>query len=399
MESHPLRPIYTRGADAPVAGRPVDTINGSSSQEKNELRYESKRLISLDVFRGLTILGMLLVNNLALDSKTPSTLVHASWNRGVHVADLVFPWFILIIGVAIPYASTSRKRKGRSAWQNTLGILNRAIALVALGCLIDSSIYRQPVFMIDVLQLIGLAYFVGALLYELPVYGRLSIAGIFLFAHWAAIRFVPVPGVGAGAFTHNVNLIMYLDATYLNAYHLNGLISVIPTSALVLIGTAIGDMLIDESITRPYRAGRVLICGLVLTLIGLLWNIDLPFNKPLWTASFIVFCAGLGIIVLGLLYLVIDVKKIRGWSFPLMIFGMNPIVAYVLPILVKLYILRVWKWPMPNGTSLILQEAFIQYCKSIAGAVGGGWLYTFSFIVFWWLVLLQLYRKKVFLRV
>jgi predicted acyltransferase len=371
----------------------------SSRTPGNAAPPGGKRLTSLDAFRGLTILGMLLVNNVALNEATPSHLTHAAWASGIHFADLVFPWFLLIMGVAIPYSIASSRRKGLTMWRYRLKALGRAAALVLLGCLIDSSLARQPIFDLGVLQIIGLAYLVGALLYPLRPAWKAAAAALLLAGHWAAIRFIPIPGIGAGAFTENANLIKYLNETYLQAYHLSGLVSVIPTSAMALAGSVVGDLMRAE---RPAPGRKVLwmaAAGATLMLGGWLWNLDLPFNKPVWSAPYIVYTAGLGSFVLAVFYLLVDVAGWRAPAFPLVVFGSNAIVAYVAPILVKLYILQVWTLPTPDGAKLPLQQAFQHLLILHAGQVAGGWLYTASYIVFWWLVLLYLYRKKIFVRV
>jgi predicted acyltransferase len=356
------------------------------------------RLLSLDAFRGLTILGMLLVNNIALDTMTPLHLTHAPWNQGVRFADMVFPWFILIVGVAIPYAVAAHRRRGLPMWRYDLRILTRAITLVLLGCLIDSSLAKRPVFDLGVLQLIGLAYLVAALLYDMPLRRRLIIAAGFLIAHWAVIRFLPVPGVGAGIFAEKSNVIRHFNEVYLQPLHLSGLMSVIPTSALALIGTALGDT-IRREISPMRKVGYLLGGGVVLLIAGWLWNLDLPFNKPVWTASYIVFAAGWGSIFLGFLYLLTDVNQWRWWAIVLVVPGMNAIVAYVVPILFKIWILQSWTWKMPDGSVLPLQQALMNYCFTHAGRLAGGWIYTIGYIVFWWLILLWMYRKRIFLRV
>lgn len=362
-------------------------------------RKVSTRLVSLDVFRGLTIFGMLLVNNIALDQFTPKYLIHAQWNAGVTIADMVFPWFLLIVGVAIPYSIASFRRRNLSGWRLGLKIVGRASVLVLLGCLIDSSIIKQPIFDLGVLQIIGLAYMFASFLYWLPVAPRLTIALAFLLAHWAAIRFLPVPGLGVGAFCPNENFIAYIDRMYLQVYHLNGLLSVVPTSALVVIGSVIGDLVRSETYSQVRKTIILAVAGAVMAVAGYVWNLDLPFNKPLWTASYILFTAGLGAIALALLYLVTDVKGWRAWSFPFVVFGMNAIAAYVFPILLKLWVLQIWKWPMPDGSNLTLQQAMQHVLIVHAGRIPGGWLYTFCYIFAWWLVLLWMYRNRVFLRV
>jgi predicted acyltransferase len=268
-----------------------------------------------------------------------------------------------------------------------------------LGCLIDSSLAKRALFDLDVLQLIGLAYLVASMLYPLPTWGRLVCAALLLTGHWAAIRFIHVPGIGAGAFAEGNNLIAYIDRIYLQQYHLKGLVSVIPTAALVLIGSAIGDILRDESTPPMSRVVALLATGSCLAAFGMLWSYDLPFNKPVWTASFILYTAGMGTIILGFFYLFIDVRGWRMWSFPFVVFGSNAIMAYILPILVKTQMLQVWSYELPNGSHLTLQQAIIHFFVITYGRVTGGWLYTAIYILIWWLVLLLLYRKKIFLRV
>ena len=359
----------------------------------------SRRLISLDVFRGFTVFGMLLVNNAALDRYTPRQLTHAPWNGGIHFADLIFPWFLLIVGVAIPLSAASRGEGRAARWRYALKVFTRALTLVFLGCLIQCSLSRRLAFSLGVLQLIGLAYLCSALLHEIPLRRRILIAALLLLGHWAAIRFLPVPGVGAGVFTEQENLIAHVNATYLAHYHLNGLISVVPASALVLIGTAFGDVLRRSDRAPTSRAAWVLVAGVALVAVGWLWNLDLPFNKPGWTASYILYTAGLGALVLGFLYLLIDVNGRRAWAFPLVVFGSNAILAYVAPILVKVHVLQEWGWQTADGSLIPLQAALLGVVTAQFGRIPGGWIYTFGYILFWWLVLFRLYRKQVFLRV
>jgi len=357
------------------------------------------RLVSLDAFRGLTIVGMLLVNNVALDAATPTHLLHAEWSGKVTFADMVFPWFLFIVGVALSYAEASRRRRQTPPGEHWLRVLSRTAALVLLGCVIDSSIAKRLVFDLGVLQLIGLAYCAGTLLSGLLVRNRILTAAGLLVAHWAAIRFVPVPGIGAGVFTEEVNLIRHLNETYLQNWGLSGLISVVPTTALVVIGTVVGDLIRAEKLAAVAKTRLLALAGLGLIAAGWLWSLDLPFNKPLWTASYILFTGGWACLVLGLFYYLVDVRGWRGWTFPLAVFGSNAIVAYVAPILIKVHILQEWTWQIPSGSHLPLQQAMLHQCILLFGRVPGGVVYTAAYILFWWAMLLVLYRKKIFLRV
>ena len=152
---------------------------------------------------------MLLVNNIALDERTPAQLTHAPWNGGLRFADLIFPWFLLIVGVAIPFSIAGARRKKTPLWRVAGRVLGRVLALVFLGCLIDSSLMKQPVFDLDVLQLIGLAYGVGSLLYALPIWLRLPVAVGLLAGHAAVIHNFPIPGLGRGVFREDANAITY----------------------------------------------------------------------------------------------------------------------------------------------------------------------------------------------
>lgn len=395
----------TQKLDAPereIAGKGLPAINepATNADRAAETAAPRKRMSSVDAFRGLTILGMLLVNNIALDTATPQHLTHALWNQGLHFADMIFPWFLFAVGIAIPFSAAGYLKRGGPAWKYDLRIFSRTVTLFLLGCAIDSSIAHKVTIGLGVLQVIGLAYFCSAFLYELPTRRRFIIAAGLLLAHWAAIRFVPVPGAAPGAFTEASNLIKHLNETYLTPLGLKGLVSVVPTTALVLIGTLFGDMLSLKWLS-PVRKGLMLfLAGGALAAAGWAWNLDLPFNKPVWSSSYILFSGGLASMILGFLYLTIDAGGLRAWAYPLIVFGANAITAYVLPILVKVLVLQQWTWTGPgNGARLTLQQTMYAFLYGHLGRIPGGWTYTAMYILFWWLVLFAMYRKKIFVRV
>jgi predicted acyltransferase len=368
---------------------------------------KAERLMSLDAFRGLTILGMLLVNNIALDRDTPQHLTHAEWSGRVHIADLVFPWFLLIVGVAVPWALASHQRKGLGNLRWVGKAVGRSLSLVLMGCVVDSTVQHQLYLGLGVLQIIGLAYLVGALLAGLlPARGRAAAAGLLLVGYWALIRFAPLPNLGPGHFTETDNVIRYLNETYLNPFGLRGLLSVIPTGALVLLGTFFGEILRKSDIRPARRLALLTAWGGAFTIAGLAWSLDLPMNKPLWSPPYILFTAGMGGLVLAAMYALIDtptVRKVRWWSLPLVVFGVNAIVAYVAPILFKINVLQTWRWAgtaagLPNGSNPTLEQALQNLCFTLVGRTNGGWLYTALYIGFWWLVLLYLYRRQWFVR-
>jgi len=360
-------------------------------------RTDINRSVSLDTFRGLAILLMLVVNNVAIDEITPYYLKHAPWGGGVTIADLVMPCFLMIVGISIPFSLKSSRKKGVPLWNDDLRALKRALSLFLVGCFLTSSIYKQPYFGMEVLQLIGLAYFVGVIFCPLPPIFRIFITGILLILYWAGIKLIPIPGIGAGVFTEEKNIIEYIDMTYLQKFHLNGIISIIPTSALVILGSIIGDILKREDrIKNLYIFFSI---GLLLILTGWVWNLDLPFNKPYWTSSYVLYTAGLGTIVLALIYLLTSIIGWKRWTFPFVVLGRNAILVYILPILFKVYILDGWIWRMPGGSFLPLKQAILHFLITRFGLVVGGWVYTILFIFIWWLFFLYLYIRQIFVRI
>ncbi len=356
------------------------------------------RALYLDAFRGFTVAGMLLVNNASFSAGVPAQLVHAPWNQGVTFADMIFPWFLMAMGMAIPFSQASERARGTPRLRLVWRSVRRALVLLALGWLVDSAVAGHIVIGLGVLQLLGLTYLAAVALAGLPARARLVIAFVLLGAHWAAIRFLPVPEIGAGGFEEGRNLIQYLNQTYLARYHISGLISVVPTSALVLIATALTDVLRRMDLRLWRRFATMLLAGVGLTAGGWLLNLDLPFNKPVWTASYILLSAGLGTIIVAGFYLVFELAGWRWMALPLLVFGANPIVAYVAPILVKVMVLKHWTH-IVAGRAVTLERAAQLWLGQVVGSAGAGTAYTVLYIGFWWLLCAYLYRRRIFVRI
>lgn len=351
-----------------------------------------RRLVSLDAFRGLTILGMLLVNNIALDELTPKTLMHADWSGAVHIADLVFPWFLFAVGVSLPWSIESQRSKGSSA----SGILRKAMLrtaiLIVLGWVVDSAVAGSIVLGLGVLQLIGLSYLFAVLLTFLPWWARCAVATLAMASHWIILRFLPVPGGFTGVISESANAIKYLNDVYLEPLHLRGLLSVLTTGPLVFLGTIFGEAL------RARRSDawiRLFVGGIVLVAGSLAVELDLPMNKPLWTASYILYSAGVGALVLGAMHLFFDRPRTAPLALPLVVFGSNAIVAYVAPILFKTLVLR----SIAISSGVTLADRLRQWPKEALGQPYGGIAYTACYILFWWLALFFMHRNRLFIRI
>jgi predicted acyltransferase len=166
----------------------------------------------------------------------------------------------------------------------------------------------------------------------------------------------------------------------------------------VVIGSVVADLLRNKVLSEQKRLLIMAAAGAAMTGLSLLWNLVLPFNKTVWTPSYILLMGGLGTLVLALLYIVIDLYRIQKWAFPLYVFGSNAIIAYVVPILLKVLILQVVTIDTGNGP-VSLQQAAVTGLIANLGLKLGSWSYTALYILTWWLVLLILYRKKWFIRV
>ena len=357
------------------------------------------RLAALDAFRGLTILMMLLVNNVSLGEQTPEHLTHAEWSGAVHLADVVFPWFLLAVGVAIPFAVASNRKRG-AGWLGYFGkAIRRTASLVLLGILVDSTVNHAWSPGLGVLQVIGLAYLFGAFLSPLPALWRAISAAGLLAAHTAIILLWHIPGYGVGRFEEGANAVAFVNEVYLQPWGLKGLLSVIPTTAMVLIGTVIGNLYRRTNLSVGRRALLCAVGGVLLASLGYAGSYVLPMNKPLWTATYILYTAGLGAVLLALLHRLVDgTKHGAAMALVLLVPGANAISAYVLPILVKINVLKAWTVATDAGR-VSLETAFQNAAYHAFGRIGGGWFYTLAYIAVWWLVLYWFYRKKWFLRV
>jgi predicted acyltransferase len=565
FETHP--PLVVAASNPP----PLDYAPAAAS-------VKTERLISLDVFRGLVILAMLVVNNLGDAQTTGYFLRHADWpamsfreawrvwwghaaglpgwdkrpniaaarfsaDRAARMdaqvrelmnapevydlerarfqfyqineefraddeeraiatapwshlplfthctlADFVMPCFMLIIGVAIPFSVAAARAKGVPPKAMWLRAIKRAVLLIVLGWILcyfrdqfAASLYRYSPWTfdlgMDVLQLLGVAYLVARVLYELPAKPRVAVAAGMLLWHWAILRFYPQVGAPAGTLTQKYEAIGHIYGTWplwkWITLHVGGvtirwfgLLSVPPAAATMLIGTLVGDWLRRSDVEAKRKVARLALCGIALAVIGFAWAFDLPFNKPRWTPSYLLYVSGGGTLLLAILYAIIDLQRVRGWTYPLVVFGTNAIAVYFLSILAKVLLLNtprvhpdgaipmtltfygvpafvtvvlgivLWKlarvvrrhigaaaylllalallpaavmWarmftqpiriesqiPPPQ---MQLHELVLILLKQPLGPWAGAWLFTITFVAFWWLVLEQMYRRRIFWR-
>jgi predicted acyltransferase len=395
---------------SPVREVPVRSAGGESKAAPQPL---VSRLVSLDVFRGLTIAGMILVNNNGDESAAYWPLKHSRWN-GWTPTDLVFPFFLFIVGVSMTFSFASRLKRGESSSQLLAHAFRRAIILFALGVFLNgfpNEFHPATIRIEGVLQRIALCYLLAAfVVLWTGTPGRVAIIAICLVGYWVLMRFVPVPGFGVP--THAVplldpdrNLAAWLDRKLLMG-HLyegtrdpEGLLSTIPALATTLIGVLTGDWLRSNWSARR-KAIAMLALGAIGIAAGKFFGTWFPINKKLWTSSYVLFTGGAALVGLSLCYAVLDLKKWRGrWTMPILVFGMNSIVAYAFSeILAK--VLDAWPVRVAGGEAVSAQEFVYQhFFAPLASAPNASLIYSLAFVLVCWIVAWLLYRKRIFIKI
>jgi len=295
----------------------------------------SDRLLSLDAFRGITIAGMLLVNNSGY--YTYEQLDHAYWN-GLTFADIIAPFFIWIIGVAMVFSLNKRLEQGIDRKTLLLQILRRSVFLFVIGIVLYNfpSYDLSSIRVTGVLQRIAICYLIGGSIYLYTKFKgqAIWIVGLVL-GYWLVITYLPVPGVGMGTLEKENNIAGYVDSLLLKGHLFtshwdpDGILSTVSSVATVLFGVITGQLLMSKN-SQTQKTIIVFLGGIGLCCAGLILNNWVPINKTLWTGSFVFFTAGLALMIFSVFYFLIDVRKHKKWFTPLVIYGVNPIIIYFL---------------------------------------------------------------------
>jgi predicted acyltransferase len=301
---------------------------------------DNKRLLSLDVFRGITVAFMIIVNNPGDWDNLYWPLEHAKWN-GCTPTDLVFPFFLFIVGVAIPFADKANNVEGKSAKYRK--IIIRSMKLFGLGLFLSlfPKFNIETVRIMGVLQRIALVYIACSLLFlNLSNKGLVISLLICLLTYFILMAIVPVPGFGPANLEPATNFGAWLDRTILTEPHLwkavktwdpEGLLGTIPAIGNGILGIITGKKLLQNNLNQIEKIKWLFFIGIVLSVTGLFWNYTgFPINKSLWTSSFTLFTSGLASIFLSILFYLIDYKGIKQYTNFFVAFGVNAILAFFL---------------------------------------------------------------------
>jgi predicted acyltransferase len=375
------------------------------------------RLTSLDVFRGITIAGMILVNMVGVADDKYSLLDHAPWN-GCTPTDLVFPFFLFIVGVAMTFSLSKYTTDNKPTKAVYLRILRRAVILFILGLLLNG-FWNKGVWTFDfssirlmgVLQRISLSYlFASLIVLKLPRKSQWILAGVLLIGYWLTMMYIPVPGYGAGVLTREGNFGAFIDRLIIPKAHLykgdgfnylgdpEGLFSTIPAIVSVLAGYFTGEWIKDKKQANSQTSMDLVLFGLCCLVIAIIWDVAFPINKKLWTSSYVVFTAGWALMLLAACYELIEVRLIKRWSKPFEIMGLNAIALFVASVLLIKITAKTQLGTGETAVSIynwIYQNLFASW----AGNFNGSFLFGVVTVLFWYGVAVLMYRNRWFIKV
>lgn len=386
----------------------------------------SKRLLSLDVFRGLTIAAMLLVNNPGTWEAIYPPLEHAEWN-GCTPTDLIFPFFLFIVGVAIPISFGNRLELGQDKRKLYLQIIRRTIILFLLGLFLNSlSIMMgahptlNPIKILSdlripgVLQRIALCYFFASLIFlNFRIHAQIFITSLLVVGYWLLMTVIPIPvdqnGIivyQSGILEKGVNVAAFIDNIFLKGHMWSvtktwdpeGLLSTVPAIATTLFGVFTGNWL-RLNIPDSDKLIGMFIMGNVGVILGYLISLWFPLNKSIWSSSYTVFTAGIAVIFLALCYWLIDVKGCqRGIQF-FLVYGTNAITVFVLSGIFARILLFI-KIPQAIGNPVSIKAFFFNnLLASWLLPEDASLLYAILFIILWYGIMYIFYSRKIFIKI
>lgn len=378
------------------------------------------RLLSLDVFRGITIAGMVLVNNPGSWATIYWPLAHAEWH-GWTPTDLIFPFFLFIVGVAIPLAFGKRldvseiadpantNDGGGSKRDLYLKVVRRSLIIFGLGLFLNLFPYfRFATFRIPgVLQRIAVCYLLASFIFlKTKLRTQIVITVGLLLVYWFLMTFFAAPGFAAGDLSKEGSLASFIDRIVIRShiwsqgkvYDPEGILSTIPALATTMFGVITGQWLRTKKPAYEKVSG-LFAAGVVLIVLGWAWNPFFPINKSLWTSSYVLLTVGMALQLLAFCYWLVDIKEYRRWAKPFIVFGVNAIALFVgTGLMAKL--LGLIKVPLSDGTrislhSWIYRNLFLSWAPPYRASLA----FALAMILVWLGLMWILYRRKIFIKV
>ncbi len=380
------------------------------------MEKSNQRLLSLDVFRGATVAAMILVNNPGDWGNIYAPLKHASWH-GCTPTDLIFPFFLFIVGVSITYAMSSKKTDPQAHTKTILKAAKRAAILFGLGLFLSlyPKIFTEPIAAFStvripgVLQRIALVFLISSIIFlKNSEKNIVRITGGILVLYWIIMTFVPVPGIGDANLEKETNMGAWVDRSILTEAHLwksaktwdpEGILSTLPAIASGLIGVLVGAFLRRRELEDGHKISWLFSVGLMLFIGGMIWDLQFPMNKSLWTSSFVLYTGGLATMILSFCYWIIDVNKYSRFTLPFVVYGKNAITVFFLSGLLP-RTMNMIKLSNADGTTTGLQSwLYNNVFSTNFSAINASLAWAIAQICFWFIILYIMYRKHIFIKV
>ncbi len=373
------------------------------------------RLLSLDFFRGATVAAMILVNNPGDWGNIYAPLEHSEWN-GCTPTDLIFPSFLFIVGVSIAYAMGTKKLDASLHRKTLLKAFKRALMLFGLGLFLSlfPKVFTNPVEAFEtvripgVLQRIALVFLFSSIIFikssEKTIF---KIIIILLAIYWALMTFVPVPGIGYPNLEKETNLGAWIDRSLFTEAHLwklsktwdpEGILGTIPAVATGLFGVLVGVYLKRKDIDAATKISWLFCTGLATAALGLLWNLQFPINKALWTSSFVLYTGGLATMMLALCYWIIDVQQYTKFTKPFVVYGVNAITVFFVSGLIP-RILKMISVKTKDGLEISLNTYLYSGFQNNFSPINASLAWAITFVVCWLVILWVMYNKKIFIKI
>lgn len=362
-----------------------------------------QRLLALDVMRGLTVALMIMVNMPGSWSYIYPPLRHASWH-GCTPTDLVFPFFLFIVGSAMAY-SFGKSRENKTKGALVRKVIKRMFLIFLIGLLLHlfPKFHFENMRIMGVLQRIALAYGFAGLIVIYMKSKHIYIISVFILLGYWGLLFLG----GNPPYEAKTTIVTIVDKAVLGENHLwrglgfpfdpEGLLSTIPSIVTVLMGYLAGQLIRLTSRVK-ISVVRLLILGLTAALLGWIWGLYFPINKSLWTSSYVLYTGGLAMLLLALLLWLIDVLGLRKWAAPAIHFGLNPLFIFVFSgIYVRiLYMIKIpIDGKIVNGYKYLYEYIFVP----LAGNMQGSLLFAISHLFLFWLLVYFLYRKRILIKI
>ncbi len=358
----------------------------------------NKRLESLDVFRGLTIALMILVNSPGNQTPYPF-LDHSDWH-GCTLADLVFPFFIFIVGISSVFSLS--QSAGKSRPELILKICKRSLIIFLIGLFLNAfpnHFDLSSLRLFGVLQRIALCYFVAAILFlTTSLSAQALIIAILLIVYWLVMTQFGYD------LSENGNLAAHIDRIFLSPAHLynkfsdpEGFFSTFPALATALMGNLTGAFLLSN-LQPLQKKNTMIVMALLAMTAGWIWAYWFPLNKSLWSSSYVLWTGGLALLILSFCYWLIEIKKSAKWTGPFVIFGANAMAAFVLHV-IFLKIQVMIRISYADGTILNLKSFLASALFSWTSQENAALLYAFCYTLFWLFILAIFYRRKIFIKI